>query len=275
MSGHGGGGGGRRRRKKSGGHEAQHADERWLLTYADMITLLMALFMVLFSISSVNKSKYTTLQRTLKDAFSGRVLPGGKGIADAGGSDAKQTLAPPLPQAPNPSPDNSSGSGGKAQGGSRTAETAEFRSLKAQIDRYTRTHGLNGQVRATVSSDGLHIRLLTDKLLFDSGSATPKPASVPLLAKLGGVLHQAPTYSVRVSGHTDSVPIHSAQFPSNWELSSARASAVVRALASNGVNVRRLTAAGRAELDPIVSNDTPGGRQINRRVEILLPRKAS
>jgi chemotaxis protein MotB len=273
--------GGRRRRKKSG-HEDAHPDERWLLTYADMITLLMALFMVLFSISSVNKSKYETLQRTLKDAFSGRVLPGGKGLAQAGGpAESKKALAPPLATLAEPISTVNPGSVGRGASGAkgagaaqRQAEDRQFEELKRQIDAYTREHGLQGQVRTTVSRDGLHIRLLTDKLLFDSGSASPKPAATPLLDRLGGVLHQASGHSVEVAGHTDKVPIHSAQFPSNWELSGARAAAVVRALASHGVNRRRLTAAGRADLDPITSNDTPAGRQINRRVEILLPRVA-
>lgn len=269
--------GGRRRRRGGAGHaEDGHPDERWLLTYADMITLLMALFMVLFSISSVNKSKYETLQRTLKDAFSGKVLPGGKGIADAGGpTESRKALAPPLDtlaepvSAPSPGP---TGQGSKSH--ARQAEDREFKELKRQIDRYTQRRGLSGQVRTVVSEDGLHIRLLTDKLLFDSGSATPKPASAGLLNELGDVLHQAPTHTVEVAGHTDDVPIHSTQFPSNWELSGARAAAVVRALAAHGVNQRRLTAAGRAQLDPITSNDTPAGRQVNRRVEILLPRMA-
>lgn len=273
---------GGRRRKKKVGHEDGHADERWLLTYADMITLLMALFMVLFSISSVNKSKYETLQRTLKDAFSGRVLPGGKGIADAGGSEAQKALASPLNTLAEPVNTFSPGPTGKGGQGSanagaakRRAEDRQFDQLKQQLDAYTRKHGLSGQVRTTVAPDGLHIRLLTDKLLFDSGSAAPKPASSGLLHELGGVLHQAVGHTVEVAGHTDNVPIRSAQFPSNWELSGARAAAVVRSLAANGVNPKRLTAAGRAELDPITSNDTPSGRQVNRRVEILLPRVAS
>ncbi len=260
---------GARRRKKKHGHEDGHPDERWLLTYADMITLLMALFMVLFSISSVNKSKYESLQRSLKDAFSGRVLPGGQGIKEAGGpADSQRALAPPLNTLSDPIKTSNPGS----SAGRRRAEDKQFNNVKKKIDEYARQHGLSGQVRTVVSKDGLHIRLLTDKLLFDSGSAVVKPTSLSLLAKLGAVLHAEGHHSVEVAGHTDNVPIHSAQFPTNWELSAARASAVVRTLASDGVAAQRLTAAGRAALDPVTSNDSPAGRQVNRRVEILLPR---
>ena len=254
----------RRRRKPEEEHEN---DERWLLTYADMITLLMALFMVLFSISSVNKSKFEQLQRSLKDAFSGRVLPGGESIKEAGGeSTSTKVMSPPISLAPPVTATN------RAQ--SRAQEARSFEELKKRIDRYARQHGISGQVSTRVTPDGLHIRLLTDKLLFDSGSATPKPASRSVLGKLGAVLGQEGRHPVVVEGHTDPVPVQSAQFPTNWELSTARASAVVRALAAH-VSYRRMTASGRAYLDPITSNDTQAGRGLNRRVEILLPRQAT
>jgi chemotaxis protein MotB len=254
-----------RRRKQE---EEPENDERWLLTYADMITLLMALFMVLFSISSVNKSKFESLQRSLKDAFSGRVLPGGTSIKEAGGeSRSAKALAPPISLSPTTiAPVKSTQT--------RAQEDESFQELKRRIDQYAREHGLSGKVSTRITADGQVIRLLTDKLLFDSGSATPKPGSNALLSKLGAVLGHEGRHPVKVEGHTDPVPVHSAMFPTNWELSTARASAVVRALAAH-VSYGRMTASGRAYLDPITSNDTGNGRALNRRVEILLPRQAT
>jgi chemotaxis protein MotB len=255
------------RSRRRGGEEEAENDERWLLTYADMITLLMALFMVLFSISSVNKSKYVVLQKSLKDAFSGRVLPGGKGIAESEAPTGR-VLSPPIPATAPVS------SKGVKQ--TREAESREFQELKRRIDHYTAKAGLSGQVTTKVTADGLLIRLLTDKLLFDSGSAVPNPASGPLLREVGGALaSDTAKHPVQVKGFTDDVPIRSAQFPTNWELSAARASAVVRTLITDHVSAERLTASGRGQLDPITENDTPDGRALNRRVEILLPRQAT
>jgi chemotaxis protein MotB len=239
------------------------------LTYADMITLLVALFMVLFSISSVNKSKWTTLQRTLKEAFGGKVMPGGESIKEAGGpTSSMKVLMPPLA----PSFNQVSGRGdGKM---SRSQEDDSFRHLKTRIDGYAKQAGLSGRVQTRVTKDGLVIRMLTDKLLFNSGSAQPNPQSLPILHKLAGALGAEGQHPVVVSGHTDRIPIQTTQFPTNWELSAARASAVVRAFAPT-VSPQRMTASGRAYLDPITSNDTPAGRELNRRVEILLPRLAT
>ncbi len=266
---------GRRRGGGHGGGEHEGGDERWLLSYADMMTLLVALFMVLFSISSVNKSKYEGLQRSLKDAFSGRVLPGGTSIASAGGSATDmRVIAPPQSTSPQPQMGGRSDPGTKAEQAARAkAEAADFKKIKAQVDRATAKLGLTGKVSTRISRDGLHIRILTDDLLFDSGSAVPKPSSFPLLARLGTVLAAEGRHSVIVEGHTDTMPIHTAQYPSNWELSGARASAVVRAMLLAHVGPDRLTAAGRADRDALTSNATPAGRQINRRVELLLPRQ--
>ncbi|MEA2303772.1 MAG: chemotaxis protein MotB [Solirubrobacteraceae bacterium] len=254
---------GRRRRVE----EESEGDERWLLTYADMITLLMALFMVLFSISSVNKSKYVVLQKSLKDAFSGRVLPGGKGIAESAAAPASRVVSPPIPAA--------APTGARIPKQSKAEESREFAQLKRRIDRYTAKAGLSGKVSTQVTRDGLLIRLLTDKLLFDSGSATPNPSSGPLLHEVGGALATDRAHPIQVMGFTDNVPIRSAAFPTNWELSTARASAVVRTLITGHVSASQLTASGRGELEPITDNDTPAGRAVNRRVEILLPRQAT
>ena len=265
------------RRRMGGEEEAEESDERWLLTYADMITLLMALFMVLFSISSVNVSKFVTLQRSLQDAFSGRILPGGRALKESGGSTTSPTVAATPPTSAPAVSSDGAGKGGQvdakaAAAAAAKAEEKDFKALKARIDAYVDKHGLQSKVTTIVTKDGLVIRLLTDKLLFSSGSATVAPGGRGLLTKVGGLLRAENQHVIRVRGFTDPVPIHTAAFPSNWELSAGRAASVVRAFAEAGVAPERLEAAGRAALDPLTSNATAHGRARNRRVEVLLPR---
>ena len=269
-----------RRRRMGAVEEAEESDERWLLTYADMITLLMALFMVLFSISSVNVSKFVTLQRSLQDAFSGRILPGGRALKESGGSTTSPTVAATPPTA---SPAVTANGAGKvdakaaaaAAAAAAKAEQDNFKALKVRIDQYVAKKGLSSKVTTIVTRDGLVIRLLTDKLLFGSGSATVAPEGHGLLAQVGSLLRAENQHEIRVRGFTDPIPIHTAAFPSNWELSAGRAASVVRAFADAGVAPERLEAVGRAALDPLTSNATAFGRARNRRVEVLLPRVAT
>ena len=271
------------RRHHGGGEEG---GERWLLTYADMITLLMALFMVLFSISSVNISKYQVLQRALRAAFSGDVLPGGKAIAQPGSS-VNSSHAPSsvdlqaiVPSAPPSSELQSGATSSTASGASASAqqaaaaqhETNVFAHIKQQLDAYARSHGFASSVKTTIEPRGLVIRVLTDQLLFPSGSATLDPKGYPLLGEIGQLLNVDSTHPIDVEGNTDDVPIQSAQFPSNWELSTARASTVLRFLVGHGVGASRLTAVGYADQRPIASNATAVGRTRNRRVEIVMRR---
>jgi chemotaxis protein MotB len=267
------------RRRRGAEEEAEESDERWLLTYADMITLLMALFMVLFSISSVNVSKFVTLQRSLQDAFSGRILPGGRALKESGGSTTSpQVAATPPTQSPAVTADGAGkakADAAKAAAAAAKAEEKDFRALKARVDAYVNKHGLEDKVTTLVTRDGLVIRLLTDKLLFASGSATVQPGGRGLLEKVGSLLRAENQHEIRVRGFTDPVPIHTAAFPSNWELSAGRAASVVRTFAQAGVAPERMEAAGRAALDPLSSNATALGRARNRRVEVLLPRVAT
>jgi chemotaxis protein MotB len=275
--------GGGRRRQHGGGEES---GERWLLTYADMITLLMALFMVLFSISSVNISKYQTLQKSLKAAFSGEILPGGKAIAQQGATaNAAQTPSSVELQAIEPvategasslQNSNAHGSSSSAAEAARQAalqrQAAEFQRIKQQLDEYAAKHGFAKSVQTSIEARGLVIRVLTDDLLFASGQATLESKASGLLGEISRLLNIDQTHPISVEGNTDNVPIHSAQFPSNWELSTARASTVVRFLISHGVGASRMTASGNAEQHPFDSNATAIGRARNRRVEIVLRR---
>jgi chemotaxis protein MotB len=292
-------------RRRHGGAE-EGSNERWLLTYADMITLLMALFMVLFSISSVNISKFQTLQKSLKAAFSGDILPGGKAVAQQGAtanaaqapsSIELQALEPvategsaslqnstahgsssassssPSPPSSRASPSSSSSILASAsQNAAARREAEEFARIKRELDSYAIAHGFAKSVQTTIEQRGLVIRVLTDDLLFASGQATLEGRAFGLLGEIAALLNVDETHPISVEGNTDNVPIHSAQFPSNWELSTARASTVVRFLIARGVGATRLTASGNAEQRPYDSNATAVGRARNRRVEIVMRR---
>jgi chemotaxis protein MotB len=259
--------GGRRRR---GLAAEKDNEERWLLTYADMITLLMALFMVMFSIANVNKAKLESLSQSLQEAFSGKILPGGKSIQHSGANEKPQQPSP-TPPIPAITPLVSDASQKQAEAQARQ-EQDDFIRIKRDVDRYARVHGLKSEIESTITQRGLVIRLLTDKVLFDSGQAELKPQSGPLLTQVSHVLRLAPGHDVMVEGHTDSVPIRGSVYPTNWELSTARASRVVRFLVEHGATTLRMGASGYAAIHPISSNTTPAGRSRNRRVEIVLLR---
>ena len=239
-----------------------------------MITLLMALFMVLFSITSVNKSKLEILSKTLQEAFSGKVLPGGEAIRSTGAdpkSVSSPTAAPNIPAITTLV--NSSNTAASAA--AKAKEQEDFRRLKQQIDSYSRQQGVQNQVQTVIAQRGLVIRLLTDRVLFDSGAAELKPEATPVLSKVAEIVARERAHQVMVEGHIDPVPIHGSLFPTNWELSTARASRVVRFLIGGGVARRRLSAAGYASLHPIANNVTAAGRSRNRRVEIVLLRSGA
>ena len=279
------------RKRRHGGAAHEESGERWLLTYADMITLLMALFMVLFSISSVNISKYVTLQQALKAAFSGNILPGGKSIAQPGAS-ANSSRAPTsidtpaivrltpdvtselehVPKAQASSAQVSSVQSATTNVTAAAQEQSSFEALQRKLNEYADRHGFGKEVHATTEQRGLAIRVLTDSLLFPSGSATLEPHGQPLLGEIAQLLNVDQVHPVAVEGNTDNVPINGGTFPSNWELSTARASSVVRFLIAQGVDPQRLSATGYADQHPIATNATATGRALNRRVEIILRR---
>ena len=264
-----------RKRRGGGGGGHDGPDERWLLTYADMITLLMALFIVMFSISSVNTSKFDALQKSLKEAFSGNVLPGGEAVLQTGGSTKGQEtpkVEPPVPAIQPLIQKEFQKEQQKKQGAKQGTEDEQFKQTKRNIDQYAQQHKLKNKVSTEITRRGLVIRLLTDGVLFDSGEAKVKPGAMPLMEKIAGLLQVDEEHPINVEGHTDNVPIHSSQFPTNWELSTARASSVVRLLIADNAPADRLGAVGYAQLHPLASNDSASGRSRNRRVEIVLLR---
>jgi chemotaxis protein MotB len=271
----------RGRRKAHHHEEGEHEnDERWLLTYADMITLLLALFMVLYAISSVNTTKLESLSRSLQEAFSGKVLPGGSATIESGASEKTEQPSPepPLPaltpvQAVN-GEQASRDAGDQAK--AAAAEQEDFERLKRRVDALVKRDGLEGRVVTEVRRRGLVVQLLTDGVFFDSGRAELKPQARAVLGHVGGVVAGEREHPVVVEGYTDSQPVGGQDpYPTNWELSGARAASVVRAMGSSGVATHRLSLTGYAQQHPISSNATPAGRSRNRRVEVVLARMHS
>jgi chemotaxis protein MotB len=267
----------RRHKRGHDDHEGEHDEgERWLVSFADMMTLLFALFMVLFSISSVNTSKFSALQKSLQDAFSGAVLSGGRAIMETGSETSPKRAAaePPLTSLTALTSAASSSVDPKSNGEAKKAlaEQQEFKALKRRIDSQARKAGLQGKVLTTVRRRGLVIEILTDKLFFDSGSAQLKPEAAGILDKIAVILSGELKHPIVVEGNTDSQPIGGSQYPSNWELSGARAAAVVRDFTGHGVNPRRVSFTGYGSTMPIASNSTAAGRSKNRRVDVVLSR---
>ncbi len=248
-------------RRRSNRPHVSH--ERWLVSYADFITLLFAFFVVLYATSQADQKKRAEFSQSVDDAFralgifpSARRNPQGKDIA----SDAKEDPAIPM----------------NIVMGEDVLAPAQVKDDLERIQRELQQTLSNEVAKHTVSiqmgRDGLVISL-REAGFFASGSATPRPDSQGTLRRIAGTLVHSP-YDLRVEGHTDNVPIHNLQFDSNWELSTARATNIARLLLEmKAIRADRLSAAGYAEFHPIVPNNTPEGRARNRRVDlVVLPR---
>lgn len=213
---------------------------RWLLTYADMITLLLALFIILFSISTISKVKYQALVHDISGGFNNEY-------------------------AINNPPNGGQVGEGKGQQGERSLQQ-----IQRQIQAYIQQHDLQAQVQTKIERRGLVVSILTDKSVFAEGSAQLSPQTEKLLTSVGGILKVGGN-ELRVEGHTDNTPINTPQFPSNWELSAARAVGVTRWLVENdGIAPARITAIGYGQYNPKYPNDTEAHRQLNRRVDIVI-----
>jgi chemotaxis protein MotB len=260
----------------------EHADERWLLTYADMITLLMALFMVLFSMAVVNKGKFDELARSLKESFSGPLGPGGDSILSVGApvpapNDTPQPdPLPPIAEGTKPPEPAVTEEGKKVLERAQAAAVAQDASLqdaKARIDAKVEELGLEDQVQTQIRSDGLVIRLLTDKVLFDVGSADIRPGTGPLLGAVAQAINAVNNNPIRVSGHTDAIPFEGDPH-GNTQLSADRAVAVYSYLVDHGLSERAhpdTAIQGFGDRRPLTPNDPKTGAGTrNRRVEVVV-----
>jgi chemotaxis protein MotB len=249
-------------RKRHEPHE-EHPDESWLLPYSDLMTLLLALFIVLFAASSVNTSKLQEMSLAFKSAFTS-----GIGILDKGALTQDNQLKRRTNEDLNRK-DN----GKKTRQVLVQEEQQNLENLKQQIDKYIQKNGLSSQLDTQLNQSQLLITI-RDNALFPSGSANIKPNSQKLASAIGHMLQSYPDYEILVTGHTDDQPINTTEFPSNWELSSKRAINFMKILLENtAFDPKRFSAIGYGEFRPLDSNATDAGRAKNRRVEVSILRK--
>ena len=241
-------------RKKRGKPHEEELNEAWLLPYSDLMTLLLALFIALFAMSQTDASKMQALAQAFTAAFN----MGGPSFFSGMGPSTSMTSATTQGQ------DNANSA--------YMQENENLREAQEKLEQYIKEHDLQDQVSTELSEEGLMIRL-KEKALFASGSAALQGQANQIVPVIAALLSSLPE-RVTISGHTDNVPISTAQFPSNWELSSARAVSLMRGLmgVQPSLNPARFSALGYSEYRPIASNDTEEGRAQNRRVEVFIAR---
>lgn len=225
--------------------------ERWLVSYADFITLLFAFFVVMYSISSVNEGKYKVLSDSMEGIF----------------KQAERSIKPiPIGDEPFKGQTDAEGDGESTGGLAQDPLESIAEQIREQFE------GLLGGGQLYVRANEMWLELeLSSSLLFPSGDAIPHQDAFNIIEKISGIL--APFENpIQVEGFTDNLPISTAQYPTNWELSAARAASIVRMLAMDGVKPERLAAVGYGEFQPIVENTDAVGRARNRRVVLVISR---
>ncbi|WP_432968307.1 OmpA/MotB family protein [Dactylosporangium sp. CA-233914] len=266
---------------KKGGHEEEHHEnhERWLVSYADMMTLLMVLFIVLFAISQVDQKKFAELKNGLAVGF------GAPSVAFNGG---ETNL---LESSDSNSPmDLASGIGGttsdatavqdavqakeRAQASKRQAaaqaEVNNFDQIKTQITNALTKQGLQDQVQYSIDERGLVVTIVTTGIVFNGNEAALLPAGRTIIDAIGPAIAPLPN-SIEVDGHTNQLTGGTGNYPTGWELSSARAAAVVRMLHTNaGITDTRMQATGYADTKPLYPTTDPRAQTLNRRVEVIV-----
>jgi len=278
------------RREEHEEHEEHENHEAWVIPYADMLTLLMCLFLVLFAVGNVDKQKFEKLSESMRAEF-------GSGASEKVVSLGEEASIGPLlggeslfesvtPTTATPSIVIADPGAIDADIGPAiiapivevvvTDEVAaqqsydELLALQQLVHERAEARGLQDAVGFRFENRGLVVTIITDQVLFEESSATLQPVGIEILELVAEVLRASPN-NISIEGHTDSRPISSGRFPSNWELSTARATSVLRHLTENiGFDPTRLSAAGYADTRPRDTNDTPEGAARNRRVEVVV-----
>lgn len=253
-----------KRRRKSK-HDEEHVDESWLLPYSDLLTLLVALFIVLFAGSSIDMQKF----QSISNAFNSE-LTGGTGMFDY----------------PSPLPEGSQGSSDEQEEEQETQdvhyedkqnvsglgeeEQERLAEIQKNINSYVQDNGLSEQLTTSLTYEGLSLTI-RDNIIYESGSADVDPDNIIVAQELSKLLEMDVPRSIIISGHTDNIPIHNSEYASNWELSVMRAINFMKVLLENqNLQPELFTAKGYGEFQPVATNETKEGRAKNRRVEVLI-----
>lgn len=252
-------------------HEKEPNHERWLVSYADFITLLFAVFVTLYAMSQSDKKKAQEVLQSIRESFGySKTTSGSKpNIIES----TEFNIMPALKSDTGPKVIRQRGKTDLDRGRTR-AQEKDFREVKAAIEAYLIKNAVQDKVSVDITRRGLVVSL-KEAGFFDSGSAIVKPVAYPLLAKIAESLNGY-TNPLRVEGHTDNVPMSSVLFRSNWELSTARATNILHYMVDHyNFPPERMSATGYGEFRPVAENDSADGRGKNRRVDIILQTEES
>ncbi|WP_195576441.1 flagellar motor protein MotB [Paenibacillus sp. 1001270B_150601_E10] len=258
--------------KKRKEHHEEHVDESWLIPYADLLTLLLALFIVLYAMSSVDAQKFKAMSDAFQTVFQTQSSGGGSGILEhpslepTSGDEAKQAEK-------EFEHDTAADQKKDRYALQAEKEQEQLEELQGKLNEYIAQNGLSDQLNTKLNHSELMLTI-NDSALFASGSATLKNESKKLAYTIGDMIKAYPGYQIVIKGHTDNVPIKNSGFESNWDLSSARALNFMKiVLKQSGLDPKQFQAVGMGEYHPIASNDSEKGKAENRRVEVSIIRK--
>lgn len=250
------------RRKRHEEHE-EHVDESWLIPYADMLTLLLALFIVLFAASTVDAKKYQAITQSFQEVLSGDtgILEGEPAMLDPEDGSTVSMSDEKEKEKEEPEDDKEE---------DLAQDLNKLEKLKGRIDEYIADQDLDSYLTTKLTEEGLLITI-KEAALFQSGKAVLTGNAKTLAKEISSLLVTDPPRRITVTGHTDNRPIKTSQYPSNWHLSSERALNFMTELLKNGkLNPQLFSFTGYGEYRPVDSNKTEDGRAKNRRVEVLI-----
>lgn len=234
----------------------------WLVTYGDLMTLLLCFFVLLYGMSSIDEGKYKQMAQSLRDALMGNQ---GSTIFDQVATPEEELTGDPVEQ--DPAIEGETNEDDEAIMEEFWASEMAEGTLEA-LNEYFKEEGLSSEVNVELVEEGLLLDI-KETVLFDMGEATIKSESLKTLNKLGKFLKKV-EQEIRVVGHTDNIPIKTEKYPSNWELAAARSCAIVRYYTSQSFSPQQFMCLSQGESDPIASNETAAGRAQNRRVNFLI-----
>lgn len=236
-------------KKKKKQHHEEHVDEAWLLPYSDLLTLLLALFIVMFAMGQTDQAKLEKASKSFQTIFAG-----GSGIANESGG----VIVP------------TENEGSSSKMSNAEIETDKMENVKKQLEKEIQDSGYSDKAKVILDKEGLQIAI-QDVVIFNSGDANVLQGSEPMLNQIATSLMNL-NNNIRITGHTDNMPINNAKFRSNWDLSSMRAVNVMNFMLSAGMNPNKMSIQAYGQYQPKYDNSTQEGRAKNRRVEIFVIR---